>query len=105
MALFKFLHTPKPRQYTYVPRYYDAKKEDLEERLRKARQTGDPDDPEGMKLRISQGFKQKFRQDQKFKRKMRRNSNMRLAITIVVLFFVAYFLVIRFLPQIENFLR
>jgi len=104
MAIFKFLHTPKPKSYQYKPRYYDANKEDLENRLQKARSSSDPDNPEAMKERISRGFKQKFRQDQKFRKKQTKNSNIRLAVTIVILFFLTYILLTKYLPNIEKLL-
>lgn len=31
---FKFVHTPKPRQFEYIPRYYDPEKEEREARKR-----------------------------------------------------------------------
>ena len=104
MALFKFLHTPEPKQYNFVPRYYNAEKEDLLNRLNQTEQSAESNDPEAIKLRISRGFKQKFRQDQKFRKQQRKKSNLRLVITIVVLFFITYLLLIKYLPHIENYL-
>lgn len=104
MAIFKFLHTPKPKSYQYKPRYYNAEKEDLERRLERSKSSVDPENPEAMKERISRGFKQKFRQDQQFRKKQTKNSNIRLAITIVVLFFLTYILLTKYLPNLEKLL-
>ncbi len=30
MAIIRFVHTPKPRQFNYKPRYYDPKREHLD---------------------------------------------------------------------------
>ena len=32
----KFVHIPKPRQFNFTPRYYDQKKEELEQRIASA---------------------------------------------------------------------
>ncbi len=105
MALFKFLHTPKPKQYNFIPRYYNEEKEYLQNRLDQVKKSTESNDPEAIKLRISRGFKQKFRQDQKFRKQQRKKSNLRLVITIVVLFFISYLLLLKYFPHIENYLK
>ena len=104
MAIFKFMHTPKPRAYKYNPQYYDQQKEDLQSRLSGASESQDDEDPELIKLRISRGFKQKFRQDAVLRKKQTKLSNIRLIITIVVLLFLSYMLLIKYLPDIEKLL-
>lgn len=104
MALFKFFHTPKPRQYRYKPQYYDQQKEELQERLRKIKDSEDLKDPEAAKLRISRSFRQKFRQDNDLRKKQARRSNIRLALTIVFLFVISYLLLIKYYPNIEKLL-
>ena len=32
----KFVHIPKPRQFNFKPRYYDPKKEELQQRIARA---------------------------------------------------------------------
>ena len=32
----KFVHTPKPRQFNFQPRYYDQKKDELQQRIARA---------------------------------------------------------------------
>ena len=32
----KFVHTPKPRQFNFKPRYYDQKKDELQQRIARA---------------------------------------------------------------------
>lgn len=44
MARITFFSTPEPRQYNYTPRYYDERKERLEELYKKYGRT-----PEGMR--------------------------------------------------------
>jgi len=34
MGIPRFFSTPKPKQFNYIPRYYDEQKEALEERIR-----------------------------------------------------------------------
>ena len=104
MAIFKFFHTPKPRQYTYKPQYYDQQKEELQERLRKIKDSEDLNDPEAAKIRISRSFRQKFRQDKKLRKKQARKSNIRLVMTIVILFLLSYLLLIKYFPNIEKLL-
>ena len=45
MALFRFLKTEKPAGFTYRPRFYDLEKNELEKKLKEAREMrgGDPE--------------------------------------------------------------
>lgn len=104
MAIFKFFHTPKPRQYTFRPQYYDQQKEELEERLKRLKNSEDLNDPEAAKLRISRSFRQKFRQDTVLRKKQARKSNIRLVLTIVFLFVLSYLLLVKYYPNIEKLL-
>ena len=104
MAIFKFFHTPKPRQYRYKPQFYDQQKDELEQRLKHINEEADGANPEAVKLRIQRGFKQKFRQDQAFRKKQTKRSNIRLLLTIVALFVLSYLLLVKYFPNIEKLL-
>ncbi len=89
---------PKNRQYTYHPRYWNPKKEELEERLQKAelRKKGDA---EAIKERISAGLK-RYKTDAGFRRKRVLRSNMTLIVIIVMLLLLAYYGLGVYLPKI-----
>ena len=96
MALLNIFRTPKPRQFEYKPRYYDAEKEEREERIRmaQAREANDMSE-EAMKARIQQGFKRNrglVEGDRAFRRRYNRRSNrLVVAIVIVLTVFAIYF--------------
>jgi hypothetical protein len=90
---------PKNRQYNYHPRYWNPKKEELEERLKKAelRKKGDA---EAIKERISSGFKRGYKTDASFRRQRVMRSNMTLIAIIVLLLLLAYYGLGVYLPKI-----
>ena len=59
MGFISFNKTPKHQRFNYVPRYYDADKEDLEERVRLAK--GEAGNADLTKSRIRSGFKRRSR--------------------------------------------
>ena len=81
-----FFHKPKPRQFNYIPRYYDPVKEEMEERKRRLGLLNDGD------------IKEKMRADIRRKWRVERNSSNRQAksvrIVVYLLFaaFVIYFI-------------
>ncbi len=79
---------PKHRKFDYVPRYYDADKEELEKRLK--RYSGDSDDKSMMKDRITHGFKQGYLGDENYRKSLAKKSNLRLLYIVVILVLITY---------------
>jgi hypothetical protein len=93
---FKFVHTPKPRQFEYIPRFYDPEKEEREARKRAV--LGDaydgPDGPAAYRpgqyiheLRIRRGI---IAERDKLHRRHRRN--LRTIVLLVLLLFLGWWL-------------
>jgi hypothetical protein len=53
-----FFHRPKPRQFNYIPRYYDPVKEDMERRKRELGLLSEGDLKERMRAEIRRKWKQ-----------------------------------------------
>lgn len=90
--------------FTYRPRFYDEKKEEFQERIKKV-QGLTSGDPEMVKNRIRQGFLQKnyYTSDQAFRRKrMVRQSNRRLLLIIMILILLALWVIEIYLPRIAH---
>jgi len=88
MAGFSFGKRPKPRRFDYIPRYYDAAKEDLHSRLS---QTGGEMTKEDLaKARIKTGLRNKYQGDKAYRSKEVNKSNFRLLYIIIFLVFVTY---------------
>lgn len=85
MGFISFNKTPKHQRFKYIPRYYDADKEDLEERVRIAK--GEAASEELTKARIRSGFKRKSRAGSTAPNA---RSGIRLIIITVVLFLITY---------------
>lgn len=91
-----FFRRPKPRQFNYIPRYYDPVKEEIEERKKE--------------LGLIQEGDREARMRSEFRRKWRVEKNpaarqlyiMRLFIYIIVIGFSLYF--IFFSDFINNFI-
>lgn len=96
MAIFSFFKRPKHQQFDYKPRFYDPDKEDLRSRLAQYR-----DDAEGtahIKNRISSGLRRKARgtgSAHSYK-----TSNRRLAAIFVILIWMTYYFLKKYLPII-----
>lgn len=95
---------PKNRQYKYHPRYWNPKKEELEERLKKAelRKNGDK---EAIKDRISSGFRKGYVADNGFRRQKVMRSNMTLIGIIVLLLLLTYYGLTVYLPKMLDALN
>ena len=97
MGLLKFGRTPKPQKFNYQTRYYDARKEALEERLRSAeeRKHGGT---ELSKLRITEGFRRRgsHAMHANYRRQQATRSNVLLLGIIAMLCLVVYILFTRF---------
>ncbi len=101
MAIPRFFKTPKNQRFDYIPQHYDAKKEDLERRLKTARdaKSGDPD---AVKARISSGFRRKQKGYAATKRAAGIRRNLSLIAIIVALILISYILLTVYLPRIVD---
>jgi hypothetical protein len=79
---------PKHRKFDYVPRFYDAEKEELEERLK--RYGDDSKNSTLMKERITDGFRQGYLGDDNYRKSLAKKSNLRLLYIIVILVLITY---------------
>jgi len=96
MALFKFGSSIKPQRFNYIPRYYDPEKEEREARIREAMGTADLD-PDSVKERIRRNFRERPRGPWKAKQRATRRSNTILVVTLIVLIFLTYLLIGKFM--------
>jgi hypothetical protein len=102
MAILRFFRLPKHQQWDYKPRYWDPKKEELEERLKRIEEMKSGD-AEAMKTRISGGFRRGFGGGDYSARKSQvMRSNLILLGIIVVLVLLAYLFLTLYLPQIAE---
>ena len=94
MALPRFIKLPKPKQFNYVPRYYDEAKEKREERLRHLRTEADvnKDSHYKEKEEWAPDIKGRFKSHYGRKRSARSGSTLRLVIILAVLFALAFYL-------------
>ena len=90
MALPSFFKINKNRKYNFIPRYYDPRKEDLEERIRSIEREMGVKEGEAYRPTIRKGQMSNYFNWKK--RKTQKQSNIRLIIILVVLFFISYFL-------------
>lgn len=80
-----FLHRPKPKQFSYKPRFYDPVKEDIEERIKAHHLEGDAAAGERIKLNFKREWEKK-----KAERKRARSGRMRLLVMLVLLALLLY---------------
>jgi hypothetical protein len=88
MALFGFGKRIKPKEFGFMPRYYDKDKEDLQARL--AKYDREVDNAELMKARIRSRFKYHSGEGTPSYREASRKSNFRLVLIIMTLALAAY---------------
>ena len=98
MALLRFFKRPKHQQYEYKPRYWDPKKEELEERLKQIEDM-QGNDTEAVKARLSSGLRRGYVKDQSIRKTQVMRSNMMLLIIIVALVLVSYLVLTVYLPK------
>jgi hypothetical protein len=90
MAL-KFFHTPKNRQFSFKPRYYDEQKEDLENRINQIKRELGQNDPNNDKKEYSANIKRRMKGTLRRSHDAQQKSNIRLILIIIVLSLVAYY--------------
>lgn len=103
MGLFGFLKPPKPVGFDYKPRFYDQKKEEFRERLKKAEELAG-DDPEALKARIRRNLQRKssYLAEQKIRQRQIMKSNLMLLVIIVVLIALTIAAIEVYLPRIVH---
>ena len=93
MIKIGFGNRVKPKSFGFVPRYYDPAKEELEERIKKYKQSEDTsDNVENMKNRIKTGLRMKHYGDPGVRTSAVRQPNIRLLFIICALGLAAYIL-------------
>ncbi len=90
---------PKHKSYNYTPKYYNERKEELQEILDGVEERKS-EDINGMKARISRGLKGGASTDRSYRKRRVRHSNYRLLLVIIFLLFLAYIIVTVYLPDI-----
>ncbi|MFC2138091.1 hypothetical protein ACFLTE_07960 [Bacteroidota bacterium] len=85
----RFIKLPGHRVFNYSPRYYNEQKEKFDERIQKAkRELGIKEEGEEFKPLIKGQMRSYFKNNVKEKRQ----SNLRLAVILIVLILIAYWL-------------
>lgn len=106
MARFSLFRTPKPNQFNYIPRHYDAEKEELYARVNAAKPVAADDiemdqSPEAIRARMQMGFRSGRQSiDRKFKRKQQLRSSYRVAWIALLLTVAAGILIWRNIDSI-----
>ena len=90
MALPSFFKINKNKKFNFIPRYYDPRKEDLEERIRSVEREMGVKEGEAYRPTIRKG--QMTNYFNRKKRKAQKQSNIRLIIILLALFLISYFL-------------
>lgn len=107
MALLKFFRMPRHQRYEYKPRFWDPKKEAMDEKIDRLKKLK-AKDPESIKARISGGFRQGgggYEEAARARRRQTIRSNMFLLAIIVALVLVTYLLLSVYLPRIIQLLE
>ncbi len=104
MALGRFFRVPKHQQYEYKPRFYDPKKEELQERLDRI-ELMKKGDAESAKARIAGGFRRGFEASGQLRRQSVLKSNLILLAIVVILLGMSYYFLIYYLPDILNMIE
>jgi len=91
-----FFHTPKPKHFSFRPRFYDPDKEDLEMREQRIKEelgieTDKTHDRRSHRDRIRGSFRNQGRTQSKTSNEARRSQNTRLIFMIIILALGFYF--------------
>ncbi len=94
MAIIRFFRLPKHKQFNYQPLYYNPEKEEKEERKKRI------EHELGIKREPSDSYRSTIRRGSMRSyfhknEKARKQSNIRLVLIILFLFFVAYLILFR----------
>ena len=105
MAVLRFFRVPKHQQYDYKPRYWDPKREELDERLKQIEERAGSD-PQAIKARLSGGgFRRGYQADGRYRQRHVLRSNIILLSIVVVLIIFSYLFLSVYLPRIVNILE
>lgn len=93
MNIPRFFKTPRHRQFSYQPLYYNPEKEEREIRIKELkRELGIEEPVNEYKPGIRRGSMKAYFKGNK---RAERNSNLRLVLIIIFLLFVSYFLLFK----------
>jgi hypothetical protein len=101
MFRLNLFRTPGHLRFQYVPQHYDPDKEDLEKRVKAAKQDK-PKDLERSKSRIANSYKSRYQKHRNISRRANRQSNIRILVILALLIGIAYYFLIQFLPALET---
>ena len=104
MALKSLFKVPKHQTYEYKPRYWNQKKEELQERLDRIEQIKNGDTTSA-KARIAGGFRRGFEASGQGRRASVLKSNLMLLGIVVALLGMSYYFLIYYLPNILNLIE
>ena len=104
MAFLKFFRVPKHQKYDYKPRFWNPKKEALEDRLAQIKSIKEGG-VEAAKSRISGGFKRGYATNYQAKRQQIMRSNLMLLGIIALLLIMSYLFITKYLPKIATALE
>ncbi len=90
MGLISFFKVPRYNKFTYMPRYYDPRAEEREKRIRQIkREMGIKEEGEQPYVPNIKGHMGTYFKKQRLEK---RYSNLRLAVIIIILFIISYYL-------------
>ena len=99
MKLPRIIRVPKHHKFSYTPRHYDPKKEDLERRVEIAKGS-QADNPEARRARIKSQLRRGMNSNPRLRKQLVFKSNM-LVLGIIVVLVVGLFIMINvYLPEI-----
>lgn len=90
MSFFSFGKRVKPKKFDFIPRHYDAAKDELEARLGKYGETK-ASDSELAKARIRSGIRVRARGNQELEKAGKKEANIRLFIIVLLLAAASYY--------------
>ena len=99
MKLPRIIRVPKHHKFSYTPRHYDAKKEDLERRVEIAKGSQE-DTPEARKARIKSQLRRGRNSNPRLRKQLVFKSNMMILGIIVVLVVGLFIMINVYLPEI-----
>lgn len=84
-----FFKTPRPKEFNYMPRYYDERKEEADERQKRIEKELSASNNGEYVSGITRGSMQRRFAE---RRRGKRSSTIRLLVIIAILFLLTYFL-------------
>lgn len=107
MAGFRFFKPTQHQQFEYKARYYDAEKEELRDRVRRAQQ-GSDFSAEDAKQRIVGSFRRKtsgLNATKGYRSQQVKSSNKRLFMIIALLTIIGYLLFKEYAPMVDRLMN